>query len=167
MIEERAEVVACEGRFAWVQTQRASTCGSCAANKGCGTATLARVLGQRRTRVRVLNDARAVAGEQVVIGLSEQALVRGALAVYLVPLLGLLGGALFGAHLAERLLVQEADLLSILFGGLGLAIGIGWLRHHARRIREDARYQPVILRRLGAARPAGGMATGLLNHKIS
>jgi positive regulator of sigma E activity len=100
MIEERAEVVACEGRFAWVQTQRASTCGSCAANKGCGTATLAKVLGQRRTRVRVLNDARAVAGEQVVIGLSEQALVRGALAVYLVPLLGLLGGALFGAHLA-------------------------------------------------------------------
>ena len=147
MIEERAEVVACEGRFAWVQTQRASTCGGCAANKGCGTATLAKVLGQRRTRTRVLNNLQARVGEQVIIGLPEQALVRGALAVYLVPLLGLLGGALFGTYLAGRLLVQHPDLISILFGGLGLAVGIGWLRYYARSIREDARYQPVIVRR--------------------
>jgi sigma-E factor negative regulatory protein RseC len=148
MIEETAQVVASEGRFAWVQTQRTSTCGSCAVNKGCGTATLAKVLGQRRTRVRVLNDVQAGVGEQVIIGLPEQALVRGALAVYLVPLLGLLGGALFGQYLAGRLLLESPDLLSILCGGLGLAAGVFWLRHHAHRIREDVRYQPVIMRRL-------------------
>jgi sigma-E factor negative regulatory protein RseC len=151
MIEETARVVGCEGRFAWVETQRASTCGGCAANKGCGTATLAKVLGQRRTRTRVLNELRAGVGEQVVIALPEQALVRGALAVYLVPLLGLLGGALFGSYLAGRLLVEHPDLFSILFGGLGLASGIAWLRYYARSIREDARYQPVIVRR----QPAG------------
>lgn len=147
MIEETARVVACEGRFAWVETQRASTCGSCSANKGCGTATLAKALGRRRTRTRVLNDLQARVGEQVVIALPEQALVRGALAVYLVPLLGLLGGALFGAYLAGRLPVENPDLLSILLGGLGLAAGIGWLRYYARSIHEDTRYQPVIVRR--------------------
>ena len=148
MIEERGEVVAREGSFAWVQTQRASTCGGCAANKGCGTAALAKVLGQRRTRVRALNHLEAGVGEQVIIGLSEQALLRGALAVYLVPLLGLLGGALFGAYLAGQLLASHPDLFSILFGLLGLALGIGWLRLYAHRIRGDARYQPVVVRRL-------------------
>jgi sigma-E factor negative regulatory protein RseC len=157
MIEERAEVVACEVRFAWVQTQRASTCGACAANKGCGTAALAKVLGQRRTRVRVLNDAQAGVGEQVIIGLPEQALVRGALAVYLVPLLGLLGGALFGAHLAGQMLARQPDLFSIFFGALGLAAGILWLRHYTHRIREDARYQPVIVRRLANGHGAVGI----------
>jgi sigma-E factor negative regulatory protein RseC len=150
MIEETARVVVCEGRFAWVETQRASTCGGCAANKGCGTAALAKVLGQRRTRVRVLNELQARAGEQVVIALPEQALVRGALAVYLVPLLGLLGGALFGTYLAGRVLAEQPDLFGILFGGLGLAAGIGWLRYYARSIREDVRYQPVIVRRQAA-----------------
>lgn len=160
MIEETALVVACEGRFAWVQTQRASTCGGCAANKGCGTAVLAKVLGQRRTRTRVLNELQAGVGEQVIIGLPEQALVRGALAVYLVPLLGLLGGALFGAYLAGPMLARHPDLFSIFFGGLGLAVGIGWLRYYAGSIREDVRYQPVILRRQVATghgpAPAGG-----------
>lgn len=165
MIEEQAEVVAREGRFAWVQTQRSSTCGACPVHKGCGTAALSRVLGQRRTRVRVLNEADAGVGEQVIIGLPEQALVRGALAVYLVPLLGLLGGALFGAHLAGRLLAEQPDLFSIFFGGLGLAMGIAWLRHHARSIGGDARYQPVIVRRFGAHHRATGTCTDPMSLK--
>ncbi len=148
MIEETAQVVACEGRFAWVETRRASTCGSCAANKGCGTATLSKVLGQRRSRTRVLNELQAGVGEEVVIGLQEQALVRGAMAIYLVPLLGLLGGALLGGYLAERLLAEHPDLFTMTLGGLGLGAGVFWLRYYARRIREDARYQPVVLRRL-------------------
>jgi len=41
MIEETASVVALEDDFAWVETQRKSTCGACAVNKGCGAATLA------------------------------------------------------------------------------------------------------------------------------
>ena len=153
MIEETGQVVECQGRFAWVETRRASTCGSCSASKGCGTATLAKVLGQRRTRTRVLNDLGAGVGDEVVIGLPEQALVRGALAVYLVPLLGLLAGGLFGAYLAQRLLVADPELFTMALGGLGLAGGVVWLRRFARSIGEDSRYQPVILRRVAAMVP--------------
>jgi sigma-E factor negative regulatory protein RseC len=41
MIEETARDVALEDDFAWVETQRKSTCGACVVNKGCGAATLA------------------------------------------------------------------------------------------------------------------------------
>ena len=147
MIEESAQIVECVGTVAWVETQRTSTCGSCAASKGCGSAALAKVLGRRRTRVRVLNGVQASVGEQVIIGLQERALLKGALAIYLVPLFGLLAGALLGVLLAERLLVVNVDIVSMAFGGIGAAVGLLWLRYYARSIRNDERYQPVVLRR--------------------
>ena len=53
------------------------------------------------------------------VGLEEAALVRGSLAVYTVPLLGLLAGALFGDFMARQWLVPSADAMSILFGAIG------------------------------------------------
>lgn len=147
MIEETAQVVATEGEFVWVETQRQSTCGGCAARQGCGTATLAKVLGNRRTRVRAINRDGAQVGDRVVVGIDETALIRGSLAVYAVPLLGLLAGAVLGGLLSERLLV-DGEALTLGLGIAGLSGGLVWLRGFTRRIRSDRRYQPVVLRRL-------------------
>lgn len=147
MIEETAQVVATEGEFVWVETQRQSTCGGCAANQACGTATLAKVLGTRRTRVRAINSQGAQVGERVVVGIDEAALIRGSLAVYAVPLLGLLIGAVLGGLLSERLLIS-GESLTLGLGIAGLLGGLVWLRGFTRRIRSDSRYQPVVLRRL-------------------
>ena len=89
MIEENGQVVEVQGEFAWVEHERTSTCGSCSVRKGCGTSAIARVLGQRRVRLRVLNRINAAVGDQVVVGIAEQGLLRGSLAVYAMPLLGL------------------------------------------------------------------------------
>ena len=77
MIEESGMVVAVKGDFAWIESERKSTCGACAVRKGCGTAAIARVLGQRRTRLRVVNSVHAGVGDDVVVGISESGLVRG------------------------------------------------------------------------------------------
>ena len=50
MIAENAQVVGFEGNDIWVETQRKTACGQCAANKGCGTAVLSKVLGNKRSR---------------------------------------------------------------------------------------------------------------------
>ncbi len=147
MIEESAQVVAAEGEFVWVETQRQSTCGGCAANKGCGTATLAKVLGQKRTRVRALNRNGAQVGDQVIVGVEEAALLRGSLAVYAVPLLTLLAGSIIGSLLGQQWSL-EGEALSLGLGGVGLLGGFVWVKGFTRRIRNDSRYQPVVLRRL-------------------
>lgn len=147
MIEETARVVAADGEFVWVETQRQSTCGGCAARQGCGTATLAKVLGQRRTRVRALNRDAARVGERVVVGIDEQALVRGSLAVYAAPLAGLLAGGILGALLQARLQLA-GEALTLAGGVAGLIAGLLWVKGFTRRIRSDSRYQPVVLRRL-------------------
>jgi len=147
MIEETARVVAAEGEFVWVETQRQSTCGGCAARPGCGTATLAKVLGRRRTRVRALNRDAARVGDRVVVGIDEQALVRGSLAVYAVPLLGLLAGGVLGALVQTRLQLA-GEALTLIAGVAGLIAGLLWVKGFTRRIRSHSRYQPVVLRRL-------------------
>lgn len=150
MIEEHAVVVATEGEFAWLETERKSTCGSCAARKGCGTGVLAKVVGRKMTRVMALNRAGASAGDAVVVGIDESSLVRGSLAVYAAPLLALFAGALLGEYGLSQTLGEGG----VLIGSVGgLLAGLAWLRRFSRRSRTDPRYQPVVLRNLGPAYP--------------
>jgi sigma-E factor negative regulatory protein RseC len=142
MIEERALVVAVGKDEAWVETQRRTACGSCSASMSCGTATLAKVLGKRRSQVRVLATMPLRAGDEVMIGIKENALVKGSLAVYLVPLLLMFSGALAGE------LITQAEGLTIVFSMLGFLGGLAWLRTFTRSIRTDTRFQPVVLCRL-------------------
>jgi sigma-E factor negative regulatory protein RseC len=150
MIEEIVKVVSVEDGDVWVETRRQSACSACAAKKGCGTATLAKVMGNRRSRVRVLSDQPLQVGDRVVIGIAEQALVRGSLAVYAVPLVLLLTGAVVGELGAGRGLWDNAELASLALGLGGLAGGLLWLKHFTRKIQNDRNYQPVVLRRLPA-----------------
>jgi len=150
MIEEHAQVVALNAEGIWVETQRRTACGQCSANKGCGTATLAKVLGNKRSRVRALNPkaTSVVVGDEVIIGIDEQALVRGSLAVYTVPLLSLFVFGLLGQLLGTQLLFGDSEWLSIAFSIFGLVLGFAWVRRFTRHIASDERYQPVLLRQV-------------------
>jgi len=148
MLEETAQVVAVEGSEVWVETERRSSCSSCAVQAGCGSAALAKVLGQRRSRVRALSDMPLSVGDRVVIGIREQAVVRGSLAVYAVPVVMLLLGAVAGDMGARQFLWHNAELASLVLGVAGLAGGLWWLSAFSSRIRHSADYQPVVLRRL-------------------
>jgi sigma-E factor negative regulatory protein RseC len=157
MIEESAQVVRIDENGVWVETRRRSTCSGCAAEKGCGTAVLSKVLGNRRTQIRVLADMPLAVGDQVLIGIGEQALVRGSLAVYAVPLLLLLLGAVLGRLGAGSGLWTNGEAASLLLGLGGLAAGLLWLKRFTRHIQDDRDYQPVVLRRLASA-PTGSVA---------
>lgn len=154
MILENGIVVRVRGDMAWVETRRQSACGACDVANGCGTSLLSRLLGQKRTRVEALNSVGAATGDEVVVGIEEQALVKGSLMVYLLPLLALFAGAL----LFEWLFVSlgetfapgrgfNAEAATIVGGGVGLILGFVWLKSFGRRIRDDGRYRPVIVER--------------------
>ena len=64
--------------------------------------------------------------------------MRGSLALYAVPLLGLLVGAAAGQDLAQRLLIGDTELVSIAAGFLGLAGGFAWVWRFTRRVADDA-----------------------------
>lgn len=158
MIEQTAIVVSLQSPFAEVETQRQSSCGSCQAKQGCGTATIARFFPQRAHRLLALNPIQARPGDRVILGLDDAALRNASLAVYLVPLLGLILGAVVGESLGQRFAIQAGELSSLLGGLFGILAGFFWVRLYGQRRRTDPKYQPVILRTHGVSVDASSLA---------
>lgn len=145
MIKETGRVERVEDGYAWVVCAGQAACARCAEGRGCGGGLLGRLLGDRLHRVRVLAGRHALqAGDRVELGLEESALLRGALRVYGLPLLGLLGLPL----LVRVVTGLSADGPMLVAGLLGLAGGLVVARRGSSRIERDALYQPRVVRRL-------------------
>lgn len=149
MIEETGEVVAVEEGFAWIETQRKSSCGGCAAKAGCGTAVLGQVMGQKRSRVKAINTLAVEAGDQVVVGIRENALVKGSLFLYMLPIMMMFLFALSGQWLSLQWQLQ-GEWLVLCSALIGLFAGFAGVRRFARRIQHDENYQATVLRKEAA-----------------
>lgn len=148
MIEQQAVVIECLEDVAEVEAVRASSCGACSVNGACGTSLLDRVLGRRPLRLTVANVVGARVGDRVVIGVPEAALLRAATAAYLMPLLGLIAGAIVGQEAALLLSAEELAAAASLLGGAGgFVAALHWVRGHSRKMAADPQYRAVMLRR--------------------
>ena len=140
MIEETGRVVAVEEGAVWVESIRRAACKSCAARKGCGQSALAKLGQQQKNHVKALNAFDLSVGDNVVIGVPEDVVVKGTFIAYLLPLLMMLVAAVAAQS------VTTSDLWVSLSSILGLVMGFVIVRLHFLRVREDRRYQPVVLR---------------------
>ena len=141
MVETRAVVRRCDSRWAYLQAERRSTCSSCSVSHGCGTAVLASVFKDRGVELRIENNFDARAGERIVIGLSDNALLMASALAYMVPLAGLIAGAVLASSLGY------GGGSSALAGFAGLGAGF-WVGARLRGARQT-RFRPVFLRRAG------------------
>jgi sigma-E factor negative regulatory protein RseC len=145
VILERGKISDITDAHAWVECQSRSACERCASGKGCGGGVLGALLGDRLHKIKVTSHIPGLkVGDQVELGMSAADLLGAAMLVYLLPLSGLLLGALAGGVLAGF----SNDMVTI-FGALaGLALG-GLV---TRRINHAKRWslQPKILRILGS-----------------
>ncbi len=154
IVTETAEVVAVEGDHIWVETERKAVCDACAVQKGCGSGIISRMF-RKRARLRIDNTIGARAGDRIILGLDDRALVRASLAVYLMPLVWLLLGALGGQMLATAMSWEAVDGAAALGGVTGLLAGFLWLRGYARRSADRHAHQPVLLRHAGVVEDGG------------
>ncbi len=151
MIEEQATVVEVESEQIVVQTLRKSSCNSCAANKGCGTAVLSKVIGQKHSLVSISKakniDPVLSPGDQVMIGINESMLVNGSLLAYMAPLAGMIGFAIVASWLGN-LLSMNGELHIILSAFSGLFTGLLVSRRAITRGHRHVDFEPVLLRKL-------------------
>lgn len=140
MIVEQATVIEIERDTLLVETVQQSTCGSCAAQKGCGQGVLAKYLSTSSYfRIRRDNsDQRVFAvGDLVELGIDELALVRASIWLYLVPLGTMLVGAYIGSLISE--------LASVMLAFVGLLFGGYLSSRHAKRVHDQPEYAPVLV----------------------
>lgn len=145
MLEAEGVIVKIGQEGVFVETSRASACGSCSSKDGCGTSTLSQLLGNKSSSFKVLNPIGATLGERVVIGMEEAALLKSSLLVYLLPLTFLLAGAITGGWLAPARLLDAYAAGGM---GIGLVVGFVALKMIAARAGTNRQFQPVILRRV-------------------
>lgn len=105
----------------WVHTQRQSGCQSCSSKEGCGVNVLSGVLNRRQHRVWAATDLPLAVGDQVQLVLPARALVQASLLMYLMPLMGLILGAVVAQQFFSS---AGASMIGAL---LGLVLPLGWL----------------------------------------
>lgn len=149
MIEQEVQVIAVEDRRLLVEAERRSSCQSCAVKSGCGTSVLAKWFDKKHLRFYVdkpaeANSIETVVGDHVLVGMQESALTQGALTVYLLPLLAMIGAALLAdSWLAVSFYWRDLIIAASAFVGLILALYIGRFYLHLGHCQQ--RFNPVLL----------------------
>jgi sigma-E factor negative regulatory protein RseC len=142
MIMELGEVIELRGDEVIIRTQRISACGSC--ESPCAQKAWL----QKKTpnfEFALANSVsnKFVVGDKVEIGIEESALMMASLLAYGFPLL-----TLFSALIISEYLFANQTSLSLVFGVLGLGLGIfisRWIAKNQRQFLE-----PRIINRISA-----------------
>ena len=136
MIETEARVLSVEPGFAWVEPRPHSPCGQCHPEHGCRSLQMARMFALREPRFRVLDPLGVAPGQRVNIAVPESGLLRSAGMLYVLPVLALIAGAMFGS--------RYGDSIAALLALVCLLFTLGCVHLYARRLAADVRYQPHI-----------------------
>lgn len=123
MIEEHAVITEQQGDLVTLEIERPTACSLCGQKRGCGNATWGKMLGHDQHRVEVKNTLNAKVGDLVMVGLEEKVVLNAALFLYVLPLAGLLLGALT-AHW-----VWGEDITVMIGAVVGLMVGFFITKH--------------------------------------
>jgi sigma-E factor negative regulatory protein RseC len=114
MIEELAVVVKIENHQVWVEAGPNSACGGCVQKASCTTNAIGSVLKKRSVPVDC--DIQLKTGDQVMVAIDENLLLRASLLLYLVPLMALFTGA----GIADWQLEDSAHYADLWIAGSGV-----------------------------------------------
>lgn len=127
------------GRIALVQCHKQSACDACQVASVCQP-------GQGKLReVEARNDALALEHDRVRLATSSKNFLRSSFILYILPVLGLLGGASVGHHLGRSgFSAIDPELLMALSAVAGMAIVFGLIYHLTRRLKREA-FMPIVV----------------------
>jgi len=142
VVEETAKVIRVLNKALVVETKRLSACQTCSSSDGCGQKKLTSLWGNRVSELLIENPngLEVQPGQQVVIGLNEQAILKASLLLYLLPLFLMISTAM----LSYTSGLSEGWMIIISF--IGLMIGFAIARWISSVFFALADYQPVLLR---------------------
>ena len=140
MSTEQGVVEKIENGFAWVRAQRKSACGTCANMAHCSS-----IDGGKQMMVKVNNVLNAQKGDSVEFHLNSAFLLKCTFIIYIVPVLGLIMGAISATPIANLIGMSHsfALVLLTLSGFLG-AVLLSRLLIHPQT--DNERFLPTIKR---------------------
>ncbi|UCG13150.1 MAG: SoxR reducing system RseC family protein [Deltaproteobacteria bacterium] len=140
MITEEGMVRRTMGNKAWVITKRSEMCEACASHGACKT-----LGGGKEMEVEAINDVQARAGDQVLLTLQDQSLVKLSFLVYMFPILALIVGAALGQKAAPFVGVNS-ELSSFGLGAIFFGLAFLLVRKKDRKLERTGGTIPRVAR---------------------
>lgn len=140
MITEEGMVKKTMGDKAWVVTTRSEMCEACASQGAC------KVLGGgKEMEVEAINAAKARPGDQVLLTLEDQSLVKLSFLVYMFPILALIAGAALGQKVAP-LAGLNSELSSFGLGSIFFGLAFLIVRKKDKKLERTGATIPRVAR---------------------
>jgi sigma-E factor negative regulatory protein RseC len=144
MIEESAVVVRIDNHQVWVESGSNGACGGCQQKASCAINAVGSVL--KKKSVPVDSDIQLKTGDQVMVAIDENLLLRASLLLYLAPLMALFTGAGMADWLLDNM--QYADLWIAGSAVLSFLLSL-WLINKAQSLLILNYYaRPVVVRKV-------------------
>lgn len=102
--------------------QERGGCGRCSEAGGCRSGILGQMFRASPREFSLPNGIDARAGERVIVRLAAGSLMRGSLAAYLTPVVGVLVGGVFGAAIAGDHFARDVGAIAGALLGLVVAV---------------------------------------------
>ncbi len=133
-MEQAVTVVGVVGHDALVQGRRISACGQCAGKSACGT------LGswvERYSEMRVANPIEARVGDEVIVSVADGVLIRAAIRLYGVPMLGFFTTGFLVRYMAFYFGAATPELWAAGGALAGMMAVLVWLRCTSGDMQPD------------------------------
>jgi sigma-E factor negative regulatory protein RseC len=144
MIEEEGVVVEIVGKNAKVAILKKSACESCAAAGVCHPQDADRSL------MEAANPMNAIKGQRVKVVLGPQMYLKASIILYGIPMIALVGGAIFAKNMAMQYGGQEnSDLWAFVAGMVCMIVSFMFIRLYNKKVESTQKYKPVIVEILG------------------
>ncbi|ROS04720.1 RseC/MucC-like positive regulator of sigma(E) [Sinobacterium caligoides] len=140
-MNEEARIVGVESGELWLATQRQTSCASCAAKNGCSQKVLSELSSKDAHFIKIDNDGRHnySVGDVVEISVAGEAIVKGSLQIYSLPLVVMIAGALLGNG------IVSGDAGSISGAILGFTLGLLISKRLINNAANCRRLQPKLV----------------------
>ncbi len=138
-------VVATKSAAAWVESDNQSACGGCSMAKGCGTKVISGYFSKDIGPLKMVNDFDGVVGDRIEVGIYNTTILKVSALIYLIPLVGLITGAILGDALGG------GDITSMAFGAIGFTLGFYFSKSLYSSKHFAASIVPVFLKKLKPA----------------
>ncbi|HDY7476413.1 TPA: SoxR reducing system RseC family protein [Vibrio vulnificus] len=128
--------------------EQQTSCSSCSSQKSCGTGVVSKAFGNKSLLWHLETQRRLHVGQVVEIGIPEQSLLQSAMLVYLLPIVAMLLGALFG-HLVLSPWLDMGEGAVVLTSMLFAFIGILLAKKLAQPLEQKSAAQVELMRVFG------------------
>ena len=128
------------GDKAWVVTRRSEMCEACASQGACTA-----LGGGKEMEVEAINAAKARPGDQVLLTLEDQSLVKLSFLVYKFPILALILGAALGQKAAAPLRI-DPQLASFCLGSIFFGLAFVLIKIKDRKMEQTGETIPKVAR---------------------